>query len=91
MSHYRLKTTYQTQGCYGSTETHTLYANHNECADLVTFYDEDGEIMFTVEDTINNNLFDAIKRLFIPFKDNGQSLLPLVEQMDADDRKKCGI
>ncbi len=91
MSHYRFKTTYQTQGSFGSTETHILYANHNECADIITFYYEDGEILFTVEDTMQNNLFEAIERLYMPFRGEESKLDPMVEQMNDEDRKKCGI
>lgn len=64
MSHSRIKTTYNTEGNYGSTETHTLYADHNDCADYVTFYDETGAIIMTVPDTIDNNILDAINRLY---------------------------
>lgn len=89
MSHDRLKTTYKTQGAYGSTETHTLYAKHNHCSDLVSFYYEDGELIFTVEDTMQNNLFDAIERLYMPFRGEGNVLDPMVERMTEEDNKKC--
>ncbi len=91
MSHDRIKTTYQTQGAYGITKTHTLYARHNHCSDLVSFFYEDGELILTVEDTMQNNLFDAIERLYMPYVGEDFKLDPMVEQMDAEDRKKCGI
>jgi hypothetical protein len=52
MSHVRIKTKYKEEGTYGSTEEHTIYADHNNCCDYVTFYDEKGEILLTVPDTI---------------------------------------
>jgi hypothetical protein len=83
MSHIRVKTEYQVQGAYGSTEKRTLYAHHNNSCDVVTFFDEDGTYLFSVEDTMDNNLMDAINRLYA-LDDN-------VQYMDADDRSKCGL
>lgn len=42
MSHTRVKTTYSVEGSYGSTETKSLYCDHNNCYDITTFYNEDG-------------------------------------------------
>ena len=42
MSHVRVKTEYQVEGAYGSTEKKILYAHHNNSCDVVTFFDEDG-------------------------------------------------
>jgi len=72
MSKHRVKTKYYTQGAYGSTEEHILYATHNNSCDITTFYEEDGTILFCVENTENNNLFDAITRLMIPFDKQGE-------------------
>lgn len=66
MSSYTVKTTYNTEGDYGSTEKHTLYANHNNSSDYVTFFDEKGERILTVPDTLDNNILDAINRLYAP-------------------------
>lgn len=63
MSHYRVKTNYQTEGPYGTEETKTLHAHHNLTADIVTFYDDDGSVLFMFPDTIKNNIFEAMKRL----------------------------
>jgi len=90
MSHIRVKTKYQVQGAYGSTEKRTLYAHHNNSCDVVTFFDEDGTYLFSVEDTIDNNLMDAINRLYAPHK-NSSELDDNVQYMDADDRSKCGL
>lgn len=68
MSHIRVKTKYNTEGDYGSIEEKTVYAHHNLSADYVTFYDEDGRVILSVPDTLDNNLLDAINRLYLPFK-----------------------
>lgn len=65
MSHTRVKTEYDVEGPYGSTEKQLLYADHNNCSDYVTFYDQRGNWLFCVEDTRNNNMLDAINRLYL--------------------------
>lgn len=35
-------------------------------------YEEDGTVLFCVEDTERNNLFDAIQRLYAPFNKDGK-------------------
>ena len=72
MSRHRVKTEYVTQGAYGSLDKNILYAEHNNSCDIVTFYEEDGTILFCVEDTEKNNLFDAIQRLYAPFNKDGK-------------------
>lgn len=80
MSHLTYKTQYQTEGNYGSTEVHTLYVDHNLSNDYVTFYDENGGIILTVEDTIDNNILDAINRLYKLYSNSEkQELLDGVE------------
>lgn len=90
MSHVRLKTTYNISDLYGNVEQRTLYAHHNNSCDIVTFYDEDGGVLFYVEDTMNNNMIDAINRLF-NYSDPKTGLKEGVDYMNAEDRKKCGI
>lgn len=78
MSHTRVKTTYNVEGAYGSTETKTLYCHHNHSNDSITFYDEDGEIypMIFNEWVSGNDLWDAMNRLWYPYKgDWGRSEL----------------
>jgi hypothetical protein len=70
MSRIRVKTKYNTEGIYGSTEEKILYADHNNSSDYVTYYDEDDEIIMIVPDTIDNNLLDAINRLYMPYDNN---------------------
>ena len=89
MSHYRLKTTFNTEGSYGSTEKNTLYAHHNLGCDYVTFYDQDGSFIMTVPDTMDNNLLDAINRLYAPFDNaNGPVLREGVEYMTLEESNK---
>ena len=88
MSHYRLKTKYNTEGAYGSTEENEVFAHHNLSCDYVTFYDENGDFIMTVPDTMDNNLLDAINRVYAPFnKDN--KFVEGVETMSKQDREKC--
>ena len=92
MSKILVKTEYQVQGPYGSTENKTLYAKHNNSCDVVTFYDEDGTYLFSVEDTMDNNFLDAINRLYVPHKNsNSFELNDGVNYMDVDDKFKCGF
>lgn len=84
MSSTRVKTEYQIEGPYGSIETKTLIAVQNSSCDIVTFFDEDGEYIFSVEDTVENNLLDAINRLYMPYKVNGE-LADGVKPLDRED------
>lgn len=79
MSHLKIKTTYNQEGAYGSTDEKTLYCHHNNTVDVVTFYDEDGKLLFSVSDTLDNHLFDAMKRLFSPYKKDGEHNYKLKE------------
>lgn len=87
MSSFKVKTTYNTEGIYGSTEEKTLYAVHNNSSDYVTFYDEDGEILLVVPDTVSNNILEAIIRLYQPYE-NGSVLKPDVEYLTEEDVEK---
>lgn len=86
MSRYRVKTEYVTMGAYGSYDKHILYAEHNNSCDIITFREEDGTILFCVEDTEKNNLFDAIERLYAPFNKDG-SLIENVEYYSEIEKK----
>lgn len=70
MSHIRIKTTYQESDGRGLAIAKTIYADHNLSCDVITIYDSEGDVIFSFEDTEPNNLFDAIKRLVFPFKEN---------------------
>tara|TARA_R110000787_G_C13390778_1_gene442632 strand:+ start:755 stop:1036 length:282 start_codon:yes stop_codon:yes gene_type:complete len=70
MSHTRVKTTYGVEGAYASTEVVSLYCHHNHSSDFVTFYWENGEVVNMVfqEWESGNDLWDAMNRLWFPFK-----------------------
>jgi hypothetical protein len=75
MSKTRVKTTYEASGPWGSTETHDLYCKHNHSCDITTFYDSNGEVEDMVfESWSDNDKWDAMNRLWMPFKDewNGE-------------------
>lgn len=59
-----VKTTYNVEGAYGSVDKKTLYAAHYRGCDIVNFYDDDGSYIMSVEDTMENNLLDAINRAY---------------------------
>jgi len=93
MSHLRVKTSYNTEGTYGSTDKKIIYCHHNNSADYVTFYNEEGEILLVVPDTIDNNILDAINRLYVPVNNDGdkQKLKEGIEHMTTEDMLKCGL
>ncbi len=69
MSSTKVKTSYSVQGNYASTETKTLYCEHNHSSDYVKFYDEDGDVvgMCFYEWENGNDLWDAMNRLWYPY------------------------
>lgn len=82
MSHLRVKTTYEVMGIYGCTDIETLYCHHNMSCDCVTFYNSKGEVqdMVFMEWSNGNDLWDAMNRLWFPFKDEwGKKLKDNVE------------
>lgn len=84
MSHIRVKTEYQVEGPFGSTEKRILYSDHNNSTDVVNFYDENGNYIFSVQDCVENNFLDAVNRLYNPFKPNCE-LDDNVQYMDGGD------
>lgn len=85
MSSTYLKTKYNEEGAHGRTEEKILYVHHNNSVDIVTFYDENGQYLIHVEDTLDNNLLDAINRLFLGKLEEG------VELLTEEDKNKCGL
>lgn len=81
MSHTRVKTVFETEGAYGSTEYAVLYCHHNHSNDTVSFYFENGELAtMCFHDWTFNNLWEAMHRLSEPFKgDWGKELKDGVE------------
>lgn len=76
MSHTKVKTTYSIEGPYASTETVELYCHHNHSCDTTTYYTKDGDVvdMCFSEWESGNDLWDAMQRLWFPFKEewNGE-------------------
>jgi len=71
MSHTGVKTTYDEQGYYGSTEVVELYCHHNHSCDCTTYYDKNGDVvsMSFCSWSTGNDLWDAMQRLWFPFKE----------------------
>jgi len=97
MSHTKVKTTYEAEGAYASTEVRILYCHHNHSCDYVTFYDEWGNVqsMCFGSWSSGNDLWDAMNRLWFPFKDEWYGeLLDGVEYYHGEPwegKPKCGI
>jgi len=77
MSHLRVKTTYAVMGNYGSTNYEELFCHHNLTADIVSFYNKDGTTVDMVfsEWEIGNDLWDAMQRLYYPYKEEWGGIL----------------
>lgn len=90
MSKYRIKTKSNTEGAWGVIEEEYIYAHHNLSADYVDFYDSHGEHIMTVPDNIDNNILDAINRLYSGIDKEG-GLINGVESMTKSDCEKCKI
>lgn len=88
MSHYRCKTKYNTEGSYGSIDEKILYAHHNLSCDIVSFYDENGTCILSVDDTMENNMLDAINRLYSPFAEfrTGKVYKDGIESISMEER-----
>lgn len=82
MSQLRVKTTYEVEGAFGSTEIRELYCQHLNSCDCVTFFNVNGEVenMSFCSWSEGNDLWDAVNRLIYPFKDKwGEELKDKVE------------
>jgi len=92
MSQTYLKTEYQEEAYYGAGcyyEKHKLYARHNNSCDIVTIRDENGNTILSFNDTVDNNILDAINRLLWAWDDASVSKLTEgVEHMDKEEREK---
>ena len=89
MSHYYFKTTYKETADYASEREYTLYVNHNNSCDIVCFYDEKGDCMLCVEDTLHPNILDAMVKLMWAWKDARNNILEDgVQQMTPDEIDK---
>lgn len=78
MSHTRVKTTFETMGNYGSTDTVEMFCHHNHSCDITTFFYKDGSVVdMCFEDwSSGKDKWDAVQKLWSPFKDewNGDLL-----------------
>lgn len=94
MSHNRIKTTYNEDGPFGSVEKKTLYCHQNLSCDYTTFYDEHGAFILSFPDTMDNNIFEAMKKLaggiYNDFRESND-LADGIEYMSLDEQKKCGL
>ena len=69
MSHTRVKTEYDVEGSYGGTDKKVLFCHHNHSCDCVTFFDEKGNVeSMAFCGWSDNNLWEAVQRLWYPFK-----------------------
>lgn len=69
MSHTRVKTTYEQQGEWASTEERELYCHHNHSTDITSFYEDDGSVANMIfQEWGNNDKWDAVVLLWSPFK-----------------------
>jgi len=93
MSHSRVKVKYEEEGPHASTTDETLYCDHNHTADVVTFYDGDGNHLLSINEFSSNNLWTAMEKLMYyhryleqgigKFNDASQ-----IEYWDSEDREK---
>lgn len=92
MSHYYLKTEYQEEEYYSGGMNYVkkkLYAWHNNSCDIVTIRDEAGNTILSFNDTVDNNILDAINRLLWAWDDARESKLTEgVEHMEYEEHKK---
>jgi len=86
MSRTRYKTTFKSEsGYYGEVEEHTLYADYNNSCDIVTFYNENFDIILQVGDTVENNLIEALIRIW---NHNSNNPIENVENWSFEDKQK---
>jgi hypothetical protein len=84
MSHLYTKIQYCQEGSFGSFDEHTLYCHHNDCCDIVTFYRENGEPIFSFEDTLAGNIFDKMVEIIHDWnpEKNQNVKLQTIEEMN---------
>jgi len=64
------KIKYCEEGAYASTVERTLICQRNNTCDITTFYDDKGNILFSFDDTLNDNLFEKMVEIINNWKDN---------------------
>jgi hypothetical protein len=83
MSQERDKIKYKEEGEYGSTKERTLYCIRDGVSDYTSFYYENGELIFSFPDTLDDNLFNKMVEMINNWKDN-----PNIVKMTQEDRNK---
>ena len=84
MSQDRDKINYNEEGPFGSTNVRTLYCIRDGVSDYTSFYYDNGELIFSFPDTINNNIFEKMVEMINNWETN-----PNIEKMTLDEYKKC--
>jgi hypothetical protein len=87
MSHSYYKVKYNTEGDYGSINEEYLYADHNASSDYVIIYDNAGDIILVIPDTMDNNILDAINKIYAPYKIDKNKCVEGVEKISSDELK----
>ena len=75
MSSYYFKTKYKEMGNYGSVDEHIIYCHHNNSCDIVSYYNEKGECLLSVEDTLHDNILDAFNKLMWAWENTRENKL----------------
>lgn len=84
MSQERDKITYIEEGSYGHNSERTLFCVRDNVSDYTSFYYDDGELIFSFPDTINENIFEKMVEMIHNWKDN-----PNISKMSIDEYKMC--
>jgi hypothetical protein len=84
MSQERDKIKYKEEGAYGSTNERTLYCIRDGVSDYTNFYYDDGELIFSFPDTLNDNIFEKMFEMIKNWRNN-----PNIEKMTLKEYKKC--
>jgi len=84
MSSGKHKIKYKEEAPYGSTNERTLFCIENHSSDYTSFYYDDGTIIFSFNDTLDDNIFEKMIEIIHKWKDN-----PNIEQMSQEEILKC--
>jgi len=84
MSQERDKIKYLEEGPFGSTNERTLFYISDGVSDYTSFYDDNGNLIFSFPDTLDNNIFEKMVEIINNWKNNSN-----IEKMTIDEYKKC--
>jgi hypothetical protein len=85
MSHNRYKIKFERPGSYGSTDTEYMYVDNNVGADCITFYDNYGDVMFSIEEWGKKDMRNQLLILLTHFHAEDHEEL---EYWNTEDSKK---